>query len=74
MKRQFILSVWIFILSLSSLKAQIAAIDVDKGAEKVEVEDIIIVFKMHFDIGYTDWSESILQKYTTSMMDETLRS
>lgn len=74
MRRQFILSVWIFILSLSSLKAQIAAIDVDKGAEKVEVEDIIIVFKMHFDIGYTDWSESILQKYTTSMMDETLRS
>lgn len=55
MRRQFILSVWIFILSLSSLKAQIAAIDVDKGAEKVEVEDIIIVFKMHFDIGYTDW-------------------
>lgn len=74
MKRQFILSVWIFILSLSSLNAQIAAIDVDKGTEKVEVEDIIIVFKMHFDIGYTDWSESILQKYTTSMMDETLRS
>ena len=36
MRRQFILSVWIFILSLSSLKAQIAAIDVDKGAEKVE--------------------------------------
>ena len=50
MRRQFILSVWIFILSLSSLKAQIAAIDVDKGAEKVEVEDIIIVFKMHFDM------------------------
>lgn len=47
MKRQFILSVWIFILSLSSLNAQIAAIDVDKGTEKVEVEDIIIVFKMH---------------------------
>lgn len=74
MKRQFILSVCIFILSVYSLKAQIAAIDVDKGADKAAVEDIIIVFKMHFDIGYTDWSESILQKYTTSMMDETLRS
>ena len=69
MRRQFILSVWIFILSLSSLKAQIAAIDVDKGAEKVEVEDIIIVFKMHFDIGYTDWSESILDFYRFDLTD-----
>lgn len=54
--------------------AQIAAIDVDKGSGKAAVEDIIIVFKMHFDIGYTDWAESVLQKYTTSMIDETMHS
>lgn len=72
--RNFILSICILVLSIGSLKAQIAAIDVDKGVNKAAVEDIIIVFKMHFDIGYTDLAESVLQKYTTSMMDETLQS
>lgn len=74
MTKQFILSVCSFILTIHSLNAQIAAIDVDKGSGKPVVEDIIIVFKMHFDIGYTDLAESVLQKYTTSMIDETLRS
>lgn len=64
----------VLVLFISRANAQIAAIDVDKGSGKTAIEDIIIVFKMHFDIGYTDWSESILQKYTTSMMDETLHS
>lgn len=66
-----------FVLLLFSVfrsDAQIAAIEVDKGSEKTAIEDIIIVFKMHFDIGYTDWAESVFQKYTTSMMDETLHS
>ena len=60
--------------SISSASSQIAAVDVDKGTEKSSVDEVVIVFKMHFDIGYTDWAESILQKYATSMMDETLRS
>lgn len=68
------LIVFIFFLVCHQSFAQIAAIDVDKGSEKIAVEDIIIVFKMHFDIGYTDWAESVLQKYTTSMMDETIHS
>lgn len=59
---------------ISSAFSQIAAVEVDKGTQKESVEEVIIVFKMHFDIGYTDWAESILQKYATSMMDETLRS
>lgn len=72
MKRITIL--FMFLLLLHPSIAQIAAIDVDKGSEKIAVEDIIIVFKMHFDIGYTDWAESVLQKYATSMMDETMHS
>lgn len=60
--------------SISSASSQIAAVDVDKGTEKSSEDEVVIVFKMHFDIGYTDWAESILQKYATSMMDETLRS
>ncbi len=62
MRRQFILSVWIFILSLSSLKAQIAAIDVDKGAEKVEVEDIIIVFN-----AFRHWLYGLGRIYSTEI-------
>lgn len=61
-------------LIVNSAGAQIATGELSKGTEKVPVEDIIIVFKMHFDIGFTDWAESILQKYTTLMMKETLQS
>lgn len=70
-------SIVVFIIlcaSISFASSQIAAVDVDKGTEKSSVDEVVIVFKMHFDIGYTDWAESILLKYTTSMMDETLRS
>ncbi len=36
------------------------------------VKEIILVFKTHFDNGYTDMSESVVNKYATSMMDEAL--
>jgi hypothetical protein len=32
------------------------------------VRQIILVFKTHFDIGYTDFAEAVVQKYSTSMM------
>jgi alpha-mannosidase len=34
----------------------------------MEVKEIIIAFKTHFDIGYTDYAEAILQKYGSSMI------
>ncbi|MGN0213582.1 MAG: hypothetical protein ACI4AH_02095, partial [Muribaculaceae bacterium] len=55
-------------------KAQIAKIDLDEGSAQAQVEDIVIVFKMHFDIGYTEWAESVLQKYSTTMIESTLES
>ena len=36
------------------------------------VKEIIIVFKTHFDIGYTDFAEAVTQKYSTSMMTSAL--
>jgi alpha-mannosidase len=39
-----------------------------------KLEEIIFVFKTHFDIGYTDLAERIVQKYSTSMINETLRT
>ena len=33
--------------------------------EKIDynTREIIIVFKTHFDIGYTDYAEAVVQKY-----------
>lgn len=39
-----------------------------------QVKDIVVVFKMHVDIGYTDWAEGVLQKYSHEMLEETLNS
>lgn len=56
------------------VQAQIAKVEMSEGSAATQVEDIVIVFKMHFDIGYTDWAEAVLQKYATSMADNTVRS
>lgn len=36
------------------------------------VREIIVVFKTHFDIGYTDLATNIVQKYRTKMIDNAL--
>ena len=67
----------LFILCMiffTPLQAQIAAVETEAGHQNKHVTDIIVVFKMHVDIGYTNLAEGVLQKYTTSMLDETLRS
>ena len=37
------------------------------------VRQVIIVFKTHFDIGYTDMASNILTKYRTTMIDQALQ-
>ena len=71
MKRYFL---FLFLFFASILTAQIQAVDTKKGSAKNEVTDIIIVFKMHFDIGYTNWAESVLLEYSNEMLEKTLRS
>jgi alpha-mannosidase len=34
---------------------------------------VIIVFKTHFDIGYTDMASNVVTKYRTTMMDQALK-
>jgi len=70
---KYYLLIIIFLIALK-LSAQIEAVDVSKGAENNQVTDIVVVFKMHVDIGYTNWAEGVLQKYSGSMLDETLKS
>jgi alpha-mannosidase len=38
-----------------------------------ELKDIVIVFKTHFDNGYTELSERVLQKYSTSLIEGALK-
>jgi alpha-mannosidase len=37
------------------------------------VKEVIIVFKTHFDIGYTDMASNVVTKYRTTMMDQALK-
>jgi len=46
----------------------------NKDATPPNIKDLIIVFKMHFDIGCTDLAESVLKGYTTRMPDGALLS
>ena len=48
--------------------------DINHGTSKNQVTDIVVVFKMHVDIGYTNWAEGVLQKYSGEMLAETLES
>jgi hypothetical protein len=59
---------------VAGVNAQIAAVAVDEGEKSSNVTDIVVVFKMHVDVGYTDWAEGVLQKYTEEMLDKTLAS
>lgn len=36
------------------------------------LEEVIVVFKTHFDIGYTDLASEVLHRYRTTMIDDAL--
>jgi len=38
----------------------------------LNIREIIFVFKTHFDNGYDDMAESVIDKYATTMMDQAL--
>ena len=42
------------------------------AAEPNHLSQIIVVFKTHFDIGYTDMASNIVQRYRTTMIDHAL--
>jgi hypothetical protein len=37
------------------------------------VAEVIVVFKTHFDIGYTDMASNVVQRYRTTMIDDALK-
>ena len=42
------------------------------AATKPEIDEVIVVLKTHFDIGYTDMASNVVQKYRTTMIDNAL--
>jgi hypothetical protein len=38
-----------------------------------EVREVIVTFKTHFDIGYTDLASNVVQRYRTTMIDQALK-
>ena len=43
-----------------------------RAAEANRLSEIVVVFKTHFDIGYTDMATNIVQRYRTTMIDQAL--
>jgi hypothetical protein len=42
------------------------------AAAAAEVREVIVTFKTHFDIGYTDLASNVVQRYRTTMIDQAL--
>ena len=55
-------------LILSACKTTLAA-----EAPASQVQQVVIVFKTHFDIGYTDMASNVVQRYRTTMIDDALK-
>lgn len=41
-------------------------------AQPVKVTDVWVVFKTHFDLGFTDQAENVFERYRIEMMDKSL--
>src|SRR5512143_4123657 len=57
------LPLWTVLTTLALLAAR---------SEAAPVDQVIVVFKTHFDIGYTDMASNVVQRYRTSMIDQAL--
>jgi hypothetical protein len=53
------------------LATAVAAAATGPGAGRLE--EVVIVFKTHFDIGYTDMAANVVQRYRTTMIDQALQ-
>jgi len=40
--------------------------------QSARIEQVVIAFKTHFDIGYTDMARNVIERYRTAMIDQAL--
>lgn len=60
-------------LSLVAICGALMADFVEAQAANPPVKEVIVVFKTHFDIGYTDLVTNVLTRYRTSFLDGALK-
>jgi alpha-mannosidase len=58
---------WLLVISMSTALAQ-----QPKKAANPKVTDVWVVFKTHFDLGFTDLPENVFRRYREEMMDNAL--
>lgn len=63
---RFVILAGIVLMSASCFAAEV------KSASRPPVEQVIVVFKTHFDIGYTQLAREVVERYRTSMIDKAL--
>ena len=68
-KRHCVAAAWLFVLA-EACSAQSAP--ASQPATRPVLKEVIVVFKTHFDIGYTDPVAAVLERYRTTMIDKTL--
>jgi hypothetical protein len=61
-----------FLPLLSAAVAAFATVPVAADDASAKVEQVVVVFKTHFDIGYTDLARNVVNRYRTSMIDKAL--
>jgi len=49
------------------------AVHAQDGSPRPKLEEVIVVSKTHFDIGYTDLASRVVERYRTSMADQALK-
>lgn len=64
--------VFVFVLSLITGSGVSAQSSSSTDKPKSKVTDIWVVFKTHFDLGFTDLPENVFTRYRTEMMDNAL--
>lgn len=56
-----------------TLLAFLSLVPVLQSADAPPVREVVIVFKTHFDIGYTDMASNVVKRYRTTMIDDALK-
>lgn len=44
------------------------------GSEEEDSPDVILAYKTHFDIGFTDYAANVVRKYQTTFIDNALNA
>lgn len=60
-------------LTMLILAASITGLTGYSRPSEPKVIDVIVVFKTHFDIGYTDWAANVSHNYAGSMVEGALK-